>query len=107
MGFKAPREQDLLKTCLQWLLLNGYHVWRQNSGGMKIGKRFVRFSHESGISDIIGWTAVGRFLAIETKRPGQKPTATQQSFLDVLNASGGIGLCVHTLDELIDQLKER
>lgn len=104
MSIKVPREQDLPKACLVWLHLHGFHVWRQNAGGMKVGKRFVRFSHQPGISDIIGWTKTGRFLAIETKRRGQKPTQVQRDFLDALNRAGGVGLVVHSLDELIEGL---
>lgn len=106
---KKPREQDLVRQCLDWLHLQGALAWRQNQGGFagvngNGKKRFVRFTHgEEGIADIIGcWR--GRFLAVECKRPGEEPTPEQAYFLARAEAQGGIGLCVHTLDELIADL---
>lgn len=107
----STSEQDIVNAILQYLQLNRCLVWRQNQGGMKAsynGKtRFVRFSRVSGISDIIGMTANGRFLALEVKKPGKKPEPHQQEFLERVRAHGGIAECVHSIEEVQRILEEQ
>jgi len=62
---------------------------RQNSGAMRIGKRFVKFGW-AGASDVIGQMRDGRFLAVEVKSSTGKPTAEQVEFLASVNAAGGL-----------------
>ena len=47
----------------------------------------------------------GNFLGVECKRPGQQPRPEQEAFLQDIRDRGGIGLCVHSLDELAEQLQ--
>jgi hypothetical protein len=54
-----------------------------------------------GLSVVIGILPGGRFFACEIKRPGNALTPLQASFLDLVNAAGGLGICVHNLDQLI------
>lgn len=49
---------------------------------------------------------LGIFVALEVKRPGNKPTGDQQRFLDIVNRRGGIGRCVHSVDEAASALSE-
>ncbi len=105
---RAEREADILRTCLAWLRLQGVYCWRQNQGALSTAsqgkRRFFRFAGVEGISDIIGLLRPsGRLLAIEVKRPGRQPTPEQDTFLDVIRASGGLALCVHSLWELQQQ----
>jgi hypothetical protein len=106
---KLPKEQDILNQCLQWLQLKGYHVWRQNQGGMKAsykGKsRFIKFCSMPGVSDIIGFSPNATFVAVEVKRPGKETRSDQEDFLNRVREAGGIALCVHSLDELIRELE--
>jgi hypothetical protein len=108
---KAPRETDLTKACLQLLALRGVLCWRQNSGAAVFGqgkaRRFVQMTRGvKGISDILGiLPPAGRFLAVECKRPGNKPTADQQGFLDAITAAGGAALVVHDVAELAAALE--
>lgn len=39
----------------------------------------------------------GRFVAIETKAPGKKPTARQDLFLTNINNTGGVGFSCDSL----------
>lgn len=64
----SNREDVVLHQCLEYLKMKGIYCWRQNSGAVRIGKRFVRFTSINGVSDIIGILPDGRFLAIECKR---------------------------------------
>ena len=109
MGIRKPREGDLVKQCLQWLQLHGIVAWRMNSGRLpttyKGKQRLVSFHGMPGLSDVIGILPKGRFLACEIKQPGNSPTLLQKSFLDLVNAAGGLGICVHSLDDLIRALE--
>ena len=103
-------EAAILRSCLEWLWAQGVVCWRNNTGGMVKeyqGKtHFVRFG-KKGSSDILGWLPAdkfprhpGAFFACETKQPGQRPTPDQQRFLDQVNAGGGVGLWVQSVEEL-------
>ena len=111
---------DAVRVALQ------YHpkvkaVWRVNSGATIIGegkqRRMVRY-HDIGVpymrngrvriggcSDLIGILQDGRFLAIEVKRPGQKPTEEQIGFLNLVLQSGGVAGWVTSADEINEVLK--
>jgi hypothetical protein len=41
-------------------------------------------------------------LAIEVKRPGGKPTAEQQQFIDTINEAGGLAFVARSVEE-VDQ----
>lgn len=110
-------EKDIQKTMLEWLLLKGFRVWRQNSGAMsgtyKGKSRFVRFNTQPGLSDIIGWIPpalgppVARFLAVEVKRPKGVVSPDQAAFLEKVNGDSGVGIVAHSLEELIEKLRTR
>lgn len=114
---KAPREADVLRGCLLLLRLRGILAFRVNSGGVawehRGKRRFVRFVRGvDGISDIVGVlpagkaAPAGRFLAVETKRPGGTPTPKQAAFLEAVRAAGGLALCVddvRRLEEALDR----
>ena len=102
-------ETQIVKVCLQWLRINGFFAWRQNTGAMqatyKGKRRFVRFG-EPGMSDIVGITQEGRAFFIECKMPGRKLTTAQAEFLNSVKAFGAIGIVVHSLDELMEKLQD-
>lgn len=126
-----PKEAEIQRAILEFLKLHGIFCWRQNTGAFRLmnnGKsRFVRAGFP-GISDILGilprwWyegkkrglvraisTAtsmppdVGQFLAIEVKRPGEKPTLDQQAFLQAVKANGGIAFVAHSVDDVRREL---
>lgn len=107
---KPPTEQMILKQCLEVLALKGYLAWRVNSGAATAthkGKtRFVKFNSMPGCSDIIGVSPAGRFIAVEVKRPGNKPTDKQVSFLAAVADHGGIALWVTSADGLLRLLED-
>lgn len=111
MRRNTPLERDVLADIravfarIPWLL-----VWRSNTGALRDeGGRLVRYGLCDGSSDLIGIvrlcdvaalssiahrTDPGVFLAIEVKRPGEKPTAEQRAFLARVAAMGGVaGWC--------------
>jgi len=123
-GSKHLEKDSVVNPCLDYFWRNGFEVlgykankpirdlpahggvvWRQNTGSIKLGGRYVRFGVVGG-SDIMGWTPAGKFLAIEAKRPGATLKPEQQAFLDRLRFAGGVGLVVRRLQDLIDQWEQ-
>ncbi len=110
------KEQDLLNVVLAFLELDGRIAWakRMNTGAAvrhyqdKLGRskrHFVRFGFK-GLSDILGQTADGRLLALETKRAGETATPEQIAFVDTVNRFGGVGAIVYSLEAVQQRLAQ-
>jgi len=84
-------------SCVAW-------CERQNTGAMRIGKRFIRFGWP-GCSDLIGQMQDGRFLAVEVKAPAGKPTAEQTAFLSQINSNGGVGFVARNCADVFRALQ--
>lgn len=114
----VPKEVDIQSSIEDALLHLHHHgklAWfsRQNGGGTMVkgsgGRiRFMSFYRlygfgkplHKGLADCIGQTTDGRFFAVEVKRPGEKPTPEQQSFLDRVNANNGIGFVAYSVEDV-------
>ncbi len=117
MGFTFT-ESDVLSACLDYLHLRGILAWRTNNTGVfdPAKKVFRTFRGLKGVSDILGIVSQevslsdgqplvqGILLAVETKKPGNKPSADQAWFLEEVNRRGGIGLWVTSVRELEEKL---
>lgn len=121
------REQAILGEILRALgLLPGVVAWRVNVGAMRVegprGRRFVRFGLP-GMADILGWRSIacpgeheracrvcggrGRLailLAVEVKRPGERPTAAQAAFLDRVREAGGLAVVATSVGDVLGAL---
>jgi hypothetical protein len=108
---KGERESDIVKACLAYLRLRGAVVFRVNGGALTVSgpegrRRFVRFTSARGCSDLVAvLPPAGRFAGIEVKRPGGRLTADQESFLAAVRRAGGLGLVVHSVSELVEELE--
>ena len=99
----APSEQAIRSDIRLTLGLDPDVVlWRNNVGLLDrpSGGR-VRYGLAVGSSDLIGIITtlfdgcrVGRFLALEVKRPGERATKDQLLFLHLVQARGGVGAVV-------------
>jgi hypothetical protein len=80
----------------------GLTLFRNNSGSLQDKNgRWVRFGLCKGSADLIGWhNGTGKFVAIEVKRPGQKPHKEQTLFLDAVRKAGGIAGVAYSPDDL-------
>lgn len=58
-----------------------------------------------GVPDIFACLK-GRYLQIEVKRPGEKPTKVQEAFMEGINRCGGIAFYATSVQEVKDKLKE-
>lgn len=84
----------------------GCRLFRNNVGVLKRDARgAVRFGLCPGSSDLIGWTPRGRFLAVEVKRPGKKPTKQQVQFIGSVRQHGGVGFWVDSLEEFQNHIQ--
>jgi hypothetical protein len=115
----STKETDIVRACLDWLALHRIKAWRMNNTGIfdPVKKIHRSFHGLRGVSDILGILpqrvrladgseeTFGNFLAIEVKKPGEKARADQEVFLQEIREKGGIGLCVHSLRELEEQLR--
>ena len=52
-----------------------------------------------GVSDLIGWTEGGRFVALEVKGPRGRITDEQAAFIDLVRRSGGLAGVARSLDD--------
>jgi hypothetical protein len=54
-----------------------------------------------GSADILGiLRPSGRFLAIEVKKPGEKPSDEQIAFLLAIRDAGGVAIVAYSLDDV-------
>ena len=126
-----PLESDILRDVRKWLAEQpDVRVWRNNTGKLRDANgRLVTFGLAEGSSDLVGIIRlpcqpvvevhhhdggrvdfvasrvvreVARFLAIELKQPGKKPTEDQMRFLDTINRDGGVGFWADNLATVID-----
>ncbi len=93
---------------MEYLRARRIFHWRQNSGAFMAGSgRWVRCCSIRGVSDILGVLPDGRFLAVECKRGrGGRVSPEQSEFLANVNANGGVGIVVQSVEELEARLDE-
>jgi len=100
-------ERDIQKQILNYCSHQKYiEVWRNNTTGIwdqKKGRyRLNRSKHaRKGISDILGVTNTGRFLAIEVKSKYGKLTEHQNEFLQMVANMGGIAIVARSLEDVV------
>jgi hypothetical protein len=101
---KKLTETETNGLMVSYLEAHGCFVWRNNTGVLRAGGRFVRFG-KNGSGDIIGMTASGRFVSVENKSNGEPISAAQAEFARTVNDKGGLAVFVTSLDDLIEQTK--
>ena len=88
------KESEILQQIRLAASKMGALVWRNNTGMLRNERGHpVFYGLCKGSSDLIGMFK-GRFLALEVKMPGKKPTPEQQLFIDTVNKHGGIGAVI-------------
>jgi hypothetical protein len=92
-------EQSIQSAILALLRAKNIFCYKHQNAGIYRDGRYIP-SHTRGVSDIIGVLPGGRFLAIEVKRPGGKPTPEQLDFIDRVNEAGGLAFVAHSIDEV-------
>lgn len=98
-------EKIIQNAILEWLsLLPNCVSWPNDSVGIwdpvkKTYRRRKNKFYRRGVSDILGcWC--GRFFAIEVKSKNGRVTPEQQSFIDDVNAIGGVAFVARSIDDV-------
>lgn len=99
------KEADIQRSIQIAMSAMGHRVFRNQVGEYRVGNRYISYGLCVGSSDLIGWTNDGKFLAIEVKRPGKKPTAQQKLFIDTVNSYGGIGIVATSVESAVSQME--
>lgn len=98
------KEGGIQKAIMDYLRLKGVVCFKHRNVGIykkDTGSYIPLPSGEKGISDIIGCLPDGRFLAVEVKCPGKKPSPDQLDFLKRIWQSGGVGLVAYSIDDVM------
>ena len=95
-------EAVVLKAVLGALRVHPSVAWaaRINSGTMQLDDRWVKFNSMKGMSDVIGMTKRGTFIAIECKAAGKNCTEDQAKFLRLVADHGGIAIVARSAADL-------
>lgn len=104
---KNIKESAIQKQIMDYLRLKGCLVFKHRNVGIwvkKTGHYIPLSAGEIGISDIIGLTKNGIFLAIEVKAPKKKPSKEQLDFIERVKAKGGIAFWTDNLDDVVEIL---
>lgn len=74
----------------------------------KINGSWTATGFMNGASDLIGYQrGTGRFVAVEVKATGKKPSKEQQAFIDALNMNGCIALWADSVEMFIEKIQNR
>jgi hypothetical protein len=99
-------ESQIQRSILDFLRWHGIFCFRVNQQGVPLhdGTGRYRPGPTKGVSDILA-IYKGRFIAIEVKRPGQKPTPQQEAFLEAVNEAGGLAFVATSIEDVEHELK--
>ena len=84
-------EQAIQSKILVYLKSRGYYA------------RKVVTSNHAGVPDILACVK-GRFIGIEVKKAGEKPSVLQNHNIDLITMSGGIAFVAYSVDDVKKQL---
>ena len=90
------KEQDIQTKIMDYIT---------SIGGLPIKFNNIGIYAKAGVSDILACVK-GRFVAIEVKRPGKKPSPLQENFINAINTIGGLAFWADNLQDVKDKLKE-
>ena len=120
-ALKARSEAEITRAILEFLrTVPGVYAFRCNSRVVRMpGKggreRLVRFGVK-GLPDILGWRSrvfpgathlgpIAQWLAVEVKAEHGTVAPAQQAFLDLLMATGGIGVIARSVNDVKEALE--
>lgn len=82
---------------------HGAVVWRNNTGAIKMDKRFVRFSFAGSFDLMAVRRSDGQFGGFELKSQGRKRTKEQRIVADLFRSAGAfIPDEIYTLDQFLE-----
>ena len=110
MELKKITEKVVIQQVKQVIKATGIKLQRINTGCFIVGtgtnRRFIKTA-DAGTCDFEGYDNIGRFVAIECKRPsGGRLSCAQKERIDDINAKGGVAFVAHSGEEALEQLKK-
>jgi hypothetical protein len=100
-------EQQIQRAILEYLRWRHIPCYKHQNAGIRKPDGGYIPTHTRGVSDIIGCIPkTGRFLAIEVKRPGNRPTPEQQQFIDTINEAGGLAFVARSVEEVENKMEQ-
>lgn len=111
MDLKDIPESAIVQQVKTVIKVTGLKLQRINTGCFQIGegrnRRYVKTA-EAGTCDFEGYDNIGRFVAIECKRPvGGLLSPAQKERIADINQKGGVAFVAHSGEEALKQLQER
>ena len=111
MNLNEIPESAVIQQVKQILKVTGLKIQRINTGCFTIGeganRRFIKTA-DAGTCDFEGYDNIGRFVAIECKRPnGGRLSPAQKERIADINRKGGVAFVVHSGEEALKQLQKR
>ena len=100
-------EQAVQKAIIDYLKLKKFLVFKHRNVGIfkQATNTYIPLPvGEKGISDVIGCSPQGTFVAVEVKKPGGKASPDQLRFLEEVRQRGGIGILAFSLDDVIGKV---
>lgn len=110
MELKDIPESAVILQVKQVLKVTGLKIQRINTGCFTIGeganRRYIKTA-DAGTCDFEGYDNIGRFVAIECKRPsGGRLSLAQKERIADINRKGGVAFVAHSGEEALAKLKE-
>lgn len=108
MNMKGSQEehQRILHECLKLSAgLRCLRIWKQNTGSLKIGQRYVSFGLK-GSADLSGILMDGTRLEVEVKSGNARQNEAQENFQRMIDAFRGVYMVVRSGDEFFGKLQE-
>ena len=110
MDLKDIPESAVIQQVKQVIKMTGLKIQRINTGCFTIGEgvnpRVIKTA-DAGTCDFEGYDNIGRFVAIECKRPtGGRLSPAQRERIEDINAKGGVAFVAHSGEEALEQLKK-
>jgi Holliday junction resolvase len=88
-------ESTIVHKIITFLKSRGFFVFKTHGNGIQM----------SGLPDILACKD-GRFIALEVKQPGKKPTKLQLHRIHQIIVAGGIAACVTSVEEVKEVLRD-
>lgn len=98
---KELTKATIRESALKELTWRGHNVWRQNN----IAVRKRTFIGRLGVSDIIGLSKSGLWVACEVKTLNDRLSPEQITFLNDVKKAGGLAYIAHQVGNRVE-LKE-
>lgn len=110
MELKDIPESEVIQQVKQVIKVTGLKIQRINTGYFTIGegvnRRFIKTA-DAGTCDFEGYDNIGRFVAIECKRPsGGRLSPAQKERIADINRKGGVAFVAHSGEEALQKLRE-